>query len=160
QRPAGRVRRRRLLRRKPAMNNTRDNRFLILILCVAAGAGLIMLALTLFINPLLDVNAQIDHHTQSRDEKFAKVQRILRDKALLPQWRVLSLRGVENLPKVKGPANPQHDRDTALLQAQDRYVTALREGLKRHRLAFDDIPRPRLASTKGIPEIRPGVPVY
>jgi hypothetical protein len=140
--------------------NNSNNRVLVLGLCVALGAGAMMLGLNLFLLPYLEYGKDIDQHAAAVAQKNAKVQQIRRDQVRLQQWRVLSLPGVENLPKVKGPPNPQHDRDSALLQAQDRFGTFLRDLLKKHRLAFDDIPRPRRAPTKGIPEVLPGVPVY
>jgi hypothetical protein len=138
-----------------------NNRPLIFILCVAAGAGLLMLGLNLFLWPLLEYDREIDEKSVAVAKKFAQVQQILRDKARLQQWRTLSLPGVENLPKTKGVVpNPQQDRETAILQAQDRYVTFLRDLIRKHKLVSDRIPRPLPTSTKNIAEVRPGVPVY
>ncbi len=138
-----------------------NNRNLVLVLAVAAGFGLIMLGLNLFLFPLLEYDRQIEEKSIAVNKKFVQVQQVLRDKARLQAWRTLSLPGVENLPKVKGVMpNPAADRDTAQLQAQDRYITFLRELIRKHRLTTDRIPRALPVSVKNIPEVRPGVPVY
>jgi hypothetical protein len=138
-----------------------NNRTLVLVLCVAAGAGLLMLGYNLFLSPLLEYDREIEQKSVAVAKKHAQVQQILRDKARLQEWRTLSLPGVENLPKAKGVSpNPQNDRDTAILQAQDRYITFLRDLISKHRLKADRIPRALPYSTKNIPEVRPGLPVY
>jgi hypothetical protein len=144
--------------------NARDNRFLIVLLCggLLVGAGL--LVYNLFWVPLAEANAQIDKLEESNRAKKAQVERILRDKEKLRQWRALSLPGVENLPQpppgAPRTAGDQERKKRALHEAKDRYLTYLRGLLKRHKLVHEDPVETTGEPSRNVPQAAPNVPVY
>jgi hypothetical protein len=141
--------------------NPQNNRVLVTLLCAGLGIGAVLLFLNLFWWPLQEYNRRIDELEQANSDKQAEVFQILRDKKKLQQWRVLSLPGVENLPKVKGaPPNPVEDRRKALNEADDRYSKYLRDLLKKHDVKYDQIPVGRVGDVKALPQVANNVPVY
>src|SRR5262245_40715143 len=110
-----------------------DNRTAYIVLGCILAAGLAFLAYNLLVSPVLAVNEDIDQLNKASAEKSEQIAQILRDQVKLQRWRTLSLPGVENLPGKPGvPRGPQ-EREHALLQTQDRYLTYLIKLLDRNK---------------------------
>ena len=140
--------------------NSNNNQGVILLFCALLGGGALLLGYNLFLVPLLDYGEEIAQLEAENQKKSDQILSILRDKKKLKEWRVLSLPGVESLPKVKGPRNPAQDREHALVLAQALYVDYLRELIRKHDVTIDETPRRRTADTKNIPLVNGNVPVF
>jgi hypothetical protein len=142
--------------------NPRDNKKVLIVLCGGILVGLYLLVHNLFLGPLAETEGQIEKLETSVNEKEGQVLRIRKDLEKLRQWRALSLPGVENLPPPppRTSRNPQQDREHAIFLAKDRYLSYLRDLLRRHKLVYDDPVERTSEGTRNLPQLAPNVPVY
>ncbi len=139
--------------------NPREQKLALFLLGGVVLVGLVFLSLNFFWWPLEETRKNIENLEGSNDRKAQQIRQIVKDQEKLRQWRILSLPGVESLPKAKGPSNPQQERDNARLLAEDKYGAYLNELLRKHKIAHD-YPRKRTVNAKGVPQLPGGTPVY
>jgi hypothetical protein len=140
--------------------NPRERQMALVLLGVGVLVGVLLIGYNLFLAPLLEYNRQIEEVEATNSKKSLQIRQILKDRVKLTGWRAISLPGVESLPKGKGPANPAADREHALVQTQDKYLTYLRDLMVKHGIEWEHLPRYRAVNNKNVPELPGKVPVY
>jgi hypothetical protein len=136
--------------------NQNDQSKALVVLGLIVLAGLAFLGYQLLIGPYLEYGTQIERAEKAIRDKETVVGQIVRDRAKLKQWRLLSLPGAASLSQ--GTAGARTPADAAKLTGE-KYATHLYGLLKKHGVA-SDFPVPNPGDPKAAPQLPGNIPAY
>lgn len=127
-----------------------------LLIVVIGGGGL---GYFFILSPYFETEASIENLNKEAKAKQQQIALIKKDRPKLERWRLQGLPG-EVLTPVKGPANTAQDKGDQYFDLQDRYVTYLRDLLKKHGINSDYPKREKVETKPAAGQQQTGPPPY